>query len=1023
MRLQRISVKGFMPFRDEQLVDLTDTNLFALWGPTGSGKSSLLDAVTFALYGRVPRWGKDPRREVLVTLGARETRVSLEFRKGPEAYEVVRTIALDKQGRSVGGEVEVRQWVDGKSRAVSDGERWTGGGYDEKLEQLLGMKYETFTHTLLLPQGQFDRFLKPDKPRDRKTMLIEIAGLGIYDRLFERAGARMLDCERQLEVIDARLGEHQAYSPERLAEVRGELSALALKCSQEAPLLAALEGEYEQARRDYELTVELFKLEAQAAECREQEPVVQGLREQLQLAPLLELRDELERERAALRAQEGWLEKASEASTLAREAVLALAQPLARAQAEASEIPSLEALLDALGELVGTAAGHRALGGQMATELARIADLQGKEERSRGLCAEAEATLQQVALERAPVEARLVPVDAGRGTLLQQARHLVGLLNKAEGRRQELVHSQANAEAHVLASRAQLAAAELEVEQRAQAREEAGRALREAEEALTEVRRQHAVHTLLAGLEPGHDCPVCQQRVDSLPSVEVPSDVALTEGLLASASQAVVRADGELRAAETDRHTADKGLEKTFAGREGVTEQLEQAGKQVEDLWKELDALLGWATRPEEPAAFLEAQSREHERAADEQARLKAQLEEFDRLSASSRETVAREARRSEELRAERLGVEASLGALKDTLLALTSQLQSKLGEVEDYAAEIADRSAEARARVTALRGAKEQLEREHLAAAGKVKQAEVLERERRTSTAALRMKVEERETRFSECLADQGLSEGELGQQSLSKAEIDGLRKQVDDHVAKVQLVQSKREEAEALRERPVSKEELDELSARLAADQGAQRGREQRIGVLKSEVAALEKAADTVGELEADRKAVEARRKDFKTLHGLLDQRGLKQHVANALLDRVLELASTELARLSGGRYTLRLGKADDLVVQDAWNGNEVRETKTLSGGETFLASLALALAMVEHLSGTTPLESLFIDEGFGTLDQETLGVVVDTLVGLQDKGRLVGVISHVPELAEQLPVRIRVQKGQRGSVVVRD
>ena len=143
-----------------------------------------------------------------------------------------------------------------------------------------------------------------------------------------------------------------------------------------------------------------------------------------------------------------------------------------------------------------------------------------------------------------------------------------------------------------------------------------------------------------------------------------------------------------------------------------------------------------------------------------------------------------------------------------------------------------------------------------------------------------------------------------------------------------------------------------------------------------------------------------------------------GLKAYVASRLLEKILEIASRELEKLSG-RYRLIL-KDDDIFVEDNWYANETRDVRSLSGGETFLASLALALAMVEYLSEGTPLESLFIDEGFGTLDPETLEAVIQTLESLQQKGRLVGVITHVSELAERLPYQIRVLKEQGRSRV---
>jgi exonuclease SbcC len=148
--------------------------------------------------------------------------------------------------------------------------------------------------------------------------------------------------------------------------------------------------------------------------------------------------------------------------------------------------------------------------------------------------------------------------------------------------------------------------------------------------------------------------------------------------------------------------------------------------------------------------------------------------------------------------------------------------------------------------------------------------------------------------------------------------------------------------------------------------------------------------------------------------------------------LLDEALHQlvagASTTLSELSGGAYTLTVdGRSGGFGVVDHTNAAQVRSARTLSGGETFLASLALALALADQMAGlavagAARLESLFLDEGFGTLDAETLDVVAAALDELGARGRMVGVVTHVRELAERLPVRFEVRKVGGASTVQR-
>jgi exonuclease SbcC len=199
-------------------------------------------------------------------------------------------------------------------------------------------------------------------------------------------------------------------------------------------------------------------------------------------------------------------------------------------------------------------------------------------------------------------------------------------------------------------------------------------------------------------------------------------------------------------------------------------------------------------------------------------------------------------------------------------------------------------------------------------------------------------------------------------------------------------------------------------------------------------SEDAALEKktAADVKERLAAAsvmRAEIGAHREEHQ-IHKTLGLELKDDNIVEFLQEEALQVlalaASARLQDLSSGRYKL-LFKSGEFLVVDAWNGDEQRSVNTLSGGETFLASLALALALSEQIqllavNERNKLDSLFLDEGFGTLDAETLEVVVSAIEQLGGEDRLVGVITHVPELADRLPVRLEVTKSPRGSVITR-
>ena len=205
--------------------------------------------------------------------------------------------------------------------------------------------------------------------------------------------------------------------------------------------------------------------------------------------------------------------------------------------------------------------------------------------------------------------------------------------------------------------------------------------------------------------------------------------------------------------------------------------------------------------------------------------------------------------------------------------------------------------------------------------------------------------------------------------------------------------------------------------------------------IGTLKSQVTAKEKTIQEISKLEADTKELSDRRAFIFGLADLANggDSGMKgvsfeRYVLGAILEEVLCAANLRLHDMSRGRYRLersveeggRGARGLDIAVFDAYTGAS-RPANTLSGGETFLASLGLAMGLadvIQSYAGGIHLDTMFIDEGFGTLDPDTLDVAMETLVALQSQGRLVGIISHVPELQQQIGAHLVVTKTDEGS-----
>jgi exonuclease SbcC len=253
MRPRRLSVAGFASFRDRTELDLDDVDYFALVGPTGHGKSTLIDAIGFALYGRVPRYDDGRVVNQVVSLGAQETRVELEFSVGADTYRVTRVVKLRNGKAKQEGRLE-RVLADGTTDSIAGSVR----ELHTAIEGILHLPFGHFTKCVALPQGEFQRFLH-DKPSDRRAVLVRLLNLDVYERLGQRA--------RELAVVH----KAQADAAERELGGLGATTADAVTAATERhEALVALAGAIEAAEPvDRQLTEQAAIARAQHEQCEQ----------------------------------------------------------------------------------------------------------------------------------------------------------------------------------------------------------------------------------------------------------------------------------------------------------------------------------------------------------------------------------------------------------------------------------------------------------------------------------------------------------------------------------------------------------------------------------------------------------------------------------------------------------------------------------------------------------------------------------------------------------------------------------
>ncbi|HXG36182.1 MAG TPA: SMC family ATPase, partial [Dehalococcoidia bacterium] len=351
---------------------------------------------------------------------------------------------------------------------------------------------------------------------------------------------------------------------------------------------------------------------------------------------------------------------------------------------------------------------------------------------------------------------------------------------------------------------------------------------------------------------------------------------------------------------------------------------------------------------------------------------------------------------------------QTELAAAEESLQQCREDLSGRLSSLQELAGgtEISFEQIQAAlAAQTQAREEKETLERER-----QELQSESQTKATQLATAAANL------TRFQEelerCQKVQGSLEDEL-----AKGEAD-LRRRASEQ-GWPDIAQALQESADV---KPLFERQLRDCEREVASLQ-------EQIGATRSEIAAIQRGIEQARELRERQETARKQAANARELAGLLQANNFQAYIREHALRILAEDGSRHLNDLSRGRYNFAVA-GQDFDIVDHWNGNEPRSVKTLSGGETFLASLALALALAERLpelgarGGRASLESLFIDEGFSNLDGETLDVVATALEVLGGDGqRMVGVITHLPALAERMPARIIVQKSEAGSRLVKE
>ncbi|MCX4862319.1 AAA family ATPase [Streptomyces canus] len=991
MRLHRLDITAFGPFGGSQTVDfdeLSAAGLFLLHGPTGAGKTSVLDAVCYALYGAVPGARQSGQGMTLRSdhaASSTRTAVRLELTVAGRRLEITRQPPWERPKKRGSGTTldKAQSWLreyDGAGGAWKDLSR-SHQEIGEEITQLLGMSREQFCQVVLLPQGDFARFLRADAEA-RGKLLGRLFDTHRFAEVEKRLAERRRAAEAQVREGDAAL----LADAHRMQQAAGDAMELPELAPGEPGLAEAVLSAAAVARSTAreQLTIAHCGLGAAESAQAAAERALADVRE----LDRLQSRFAQAHERAALLEQraDGYHQAQARMERSRKAEAVAPALEL-REAAEAEHRRAAVAEARARGLLPDTFAGAGAAG--LAAAARRAAEELGGLDSAR----RAEQRLAELVEERADLDRQ----ERSDEEVLQEAeawlagweearaglRHGVESAQEAATRAEQLAVQREPARKRLAAARQRDQFARDTDDAQQQVIDATDRALKARADWLDvkEQRLKGIAAELAAQLTAGEPCAVCGATEHPAPA----------------------RKD----AGHVDRETEERAL----ATSQHADEQRAEAERRLAFVQRALAAAQGEAgdTSTDELAVQADELEREYTQA---------------RTAASALHTATEQLRQAEREREQRLSAQqdaavrtASRSARRDALDRERTTLEAELTQARGAADSVAARAAQLERRAALLTDA--------------------------ADTARVAEDTAQRLKDADARLADAAFRAGFDTPQAAAAALLDeaahrDLQHRLDAWQAEeaaVRAVLAETDTADAAQQPPADATRAERTAADAgrrvreaasACDAAARRCAEldrlsARAATGLRQLAPLREEYDRVARLSALAAGTSADNER---------KMRLEAYVLAARLEQVAAAATARLQRMSSGRYTLvhsddRTGRGRSglgLHVVDAWTGRE-RDTATLSGGETFFASLALALGLADVVTdeaGGVRLDTLFIDEGFGSLDDQTLDEVLDVLDALRERDRSVGIVSHVADLRRRIHAQLEVVKGRSGSVL---
>jgi exonuclease SbcC len=1044
MKILKVRLQNINSLKGEFTVDfnefLNGESLFAVTGPTGAGKSTILDVITCALFGKTPRLS-NPNE--LMSRHTGECFCEVEFEVKGKNYRS--SWAQKRARKNPNGNFQ-----NAKMEIVDLGTNKILESYLSKVpkvvEQISGLDFDRFVQSMMLAQGSFDAFLKA-RESERSNLLEKITATHIYKQISQEAYETYAQKKKEIEndeialesiaLLDSEVADEKTKRLQRIKEEKLALDAKESSLKKQSAYFENLQklqadslhyiGAYEQIAKQKQDNKEQFIKLEKADKALRIQPIYQeksqlATKTQLQKQELQSLQKEREFLQNEIKLKTKAFENAKNNLETQKASYTQNAAKLKEVRVLQTQCKSIDALLSEKEKKITT----------YLQELSHLfaVDLQT-------LCAD-ESSLarydENFATAFEALKEQLRKLLSKYDELSEKTKDLHENERKT-GDKLKVVESLLNAykeyetlQTHIEQEQMQIDRLHKEIESLNALTDEKAKLIDQINQTLHALKQTREKELLIknyeedrAKLKESQECFLCGSKEHPYISGNFTIDIDKTTAKIKAQELYLQEQNKEFSNAQINKATL-------IAKRESASDQLQKyqsAKREIEDFFAKNDfvpqtdakqKLQEQSVHYEQKLRELIALKEQKEQLQEQKEHLQAKVNKFEQ----KQQQIAANVKAIKELKSECTNLENDKKALQiksksilnvDDVDLFEQTIQQALDGVTSTYNDLQNT-------LTSLGSKSASIE----------SQIDRLTQKQALDNQTLQTLSQKLENAFDEY----GLSASEFEKANLPKAEFESLSKRCKQIEEKyLQIKTLKNDTAKKLREQQnlaLSDRNLDEVNKELKQLQNTIDDLQESIGSISKELAIneanIKKHTDIVKELQT-------KKEHFKTWVKLNEMIGsatgdkFAKFAQAITLEQLIYLANKHLQILSP-RYELQRAqdpnKQLEIEIIDGFQGDVVRGVNTLSGGESFIVSLSLALGLSTLASQKISIDSLFLDEGFGTLDSDSLELALNALSGLQSRGKTVGVISHVTALKERIPKQIKVEPKGDGTSEIR-